>query len=101
MKFIGAVTVVIVCSIFTTLWYGYALTVLWAWFMPKTFGLSPLSIPAGLGLALIVQMLAPSSSSSDKDDSDSVSEAVVKAVTKGFFKPALALVIGYIVQLYI
>ena len=39
-----------------TIWRGYVLSVLWAWFIVPLFGLPALSIPLAIGLMVIVSM---------------------------------------------
>lgn len=41
----------------SSIWRGYALSVLWQWFMVSAFGLPPLTIPLAIGLSLIVGFL--------------------------------------------
>ena len=44
-------------GVFSTMFTGFVLTILWGWFIVTTFGLPQLSIPAAIGLALISGML--------------------------------------------
>ncbi len=54
---------------------GWVLSIMWSWFIVKTFGLAPLSIPAAIGLAMVVGFLTKSyNSKSDKKTSDTIAE---------------------------
>jgi hypothetical protein len=38
------------------LWHGYALSVLWGWFVVPTFGAPSLTIPQAIGFAIVAGM---------------------------------------------
>jgi len=44
--------------IVATITRGWAFRILWGWFVARTFGLQPLTIPQALGLALVVSFVA-------------------------------------------
>ena len=54
MKYIGQITVFIMVAIFSTFVNGWALQVLWTWFISTTFHLPILSIAQAIGLSLVV-----------------------------------------------
>ena len=54
MKIIGYFVSTIIIATYSKLMSGWAITKLWAWFMVTTFGLPHLTIPAAIGLALMV-----------------------------------------------
>lgn len=74
------------------IWSGFVLTILWRWFMATSFGLPPLSIAAGIGISLVIQMLVPTPTVKDEDYS------IGSALGKAFVKPAVALLMGWIVN---
>lgn len=61
---------------------GFVLTVLWAWFVTEPFGVHQISIPEGLGIALIVGMLIYGSndSATDRDHMESFISAAVAPI---------------------
>lgn len=85
----GIVSVVVV----TTLLNGYALSVLWGWFVVPAFGVPALSVPAAIGLAMVVGMMAKQIEIND-DDKDQAG----KRLAAIFLKPLLALLLGWIVK---
>lgn len=77
---------------------GYALSVLWRWFIVPIFYLPALNIPQALGLALVISMLTKDfDSNSDKESDDTLTDVLIKATMKVFIKPAFALLFGWIV----
>ena len=53
IKFMLGTALFVVCCVLE----GWALTVLWGWFIVPTFGLPSLRIPYAIGLSLVVGML--------------------------------------------
>ncbi len=76
------------------LWGGYALSVLWGWFMVPTFGFIPLTIPAAIGVMLVVNLLTHQSRSGEEERSD----AIAARITFNLFGPGIALIAGWIVK---
>lgn len=76
------------------IWRGYALTVLWGWFVVNTFGAQPLGIPLAIGLSMLVSFLThPPQKPNDSDSAFIISLAI--------FGPALVLFMGWIVQKFL
>lgn len=76
---------------------AFVLTVMWGWFVMPTFGLRELSIPAAMGLSLILGMLTnPGTNKYDDHDKAELFGVLVGAA----FGPLLILVLGAIVQLW-
>lgn len=78
--------------------YGYALSVMWAWFVVPTFGLPALSIPLAVGLAMTVRMVTNQSETSRNDGDE---HPVAKAIAYGLLAPMFGLFLGWIVTLFI
>lgn len=86
---------VLVCGILAR---GYALCVLWEWFVVPLFGLPSLTIAYALGLALILSFVLPSRYK--KDDRPAKEQFVEQALVI-FVQPAFALLFGWIIQLWL
>lgn len=99
MKFIGYVTVIIGLMFFSAMFSGYALSVLWGWFISPYFNAPELSIPLAIGVALIVQYLThqQEKAESGRDISDVLMEGAARAITK----PAVAIGMGWFVTLWL
>jgi len=66
---IGVISFLVITSV---LLYSYVLTKLWLWFLVPTFGLPPIGMAQGYGLALIAAMLTHQQlTQSSKEDEDS------------------------------
>jgi len=96
MKIIGYITSFIVVIVFASIWSGYALSVLWAWFIVPAFGLPMLSIPAAIGVSMIVSYITHQTIPSDKEESSF--EKITKGILEATMKPAFALGFGWIVK---
>ncbi len=75
------------------LWRGYAISLLWGWFVAPTFGLSPLSIHAAIGLMLV--MGAIKSVDYQRDDREA-SEKLGWSLAIGILGPGLMIGTGWV-----
>lgn len=91
VAFLGVAVTVVISTIFS----GYALSVLWGWFIAPVFHLPQLSIPVAIGLALVVGFMTKQVNWNDGD------EKGYKELVCSLVKPAFALLIGWIVKQYI
>ena len=98
MKAIGYVVVTILLMVYSALMNGWALCKLWAWFIEPTFGLFPMSIPAAIGLALVVSYLTRTIDG-DKSES-SYGLTLFKVAVASTLKPLFALAFGAVVSLW-
>jgi len=82
---------------------GYVLSTLWFWFIVPTFGLPALSIPAAIGICMIVAYLTNHSILNKSEDTKTKKEQtayLLKVCLYFTVYPALVLGIGSIVQGY-
>lgn len=78
---------------------GYALSVLWRWFIVKQFALAPLTIPMALGIATMVRtIIQPPEHESDPDDSPGTRFA--KLVGLVILRPLFTLAFAWVVTLF-
>lgn len=75
-------------------WYGFALSILWGWFMVPGFGAPALSIPMSIGVALTVGMARGYSSRTKDEDK-------WRVWLMPFIQPGMALLAGWIVKQFI
>lgn len=99
MKVLGWVTAFVGLMVFDSIFSGYALSVLWGWFIVKTFGLPALSIPTAIGLEMIVSCLTYQTDSDSKNEG--IGLVMAKGLAIGIFKPTLALAIGWVVVQFV
>jgi hypothetical protein len=81
----------------SVIWRGYALTVLWAWFVAPTFGLPELAIAPAIGLSLVVRYLTHQSDAVKTPEGD-FGERMAKACAYALLLPLLVLGIGWVVH---
>lgn len=95
LAFVGITAMLVIGSI----WRGYVFSVLWKWFIVPIFGLPLLSIPVAIGIALVASFLAYQYHY--VKDERSESEKLFGAMGIMMFYPALVLLIGWIVTLFL
>jgi hypothetical protein len=88
---------VIPTLILATIWRGYILSILWAWFIVVGFGLPAMSIPLAIGVSMIVSFLTYQHSKEDVPQKDIV-DTWVKIFINSFIYPTILLGVGYIVK---
>jgi Na+(H+)/acetate symporter ActP len=81
---------------------GWVLSILWGWFMVPIFHLPTLSIPAALGIALIIGYLTKQSTPTDaKDEERSSGEKFGRLLVIIVGRPLAALLVGSVVHLFV
>jgi hypothetical protein len=77
-------------------WSGFVLTILWGWFVVPLFGPPGLTIPAALGLALVVGYVTKDGQQmKPREDFGAV---VLKVLLGLLLRPAVALGIGRVIR---
>ncbi len=81
---------------------GYALSVLWGWFIVPTFGLPQLSVVAAIGVAMVVGYLTNHQQPEKEDpyDDRSFGQKMGPVIALAVMKPIFALTFGWIVHLF-
>lgn len=81
------------------IWRGYVLSKLWAWFIVTKFNAPPIGIASAIALSLFVGFLLPHQKlkTDGKPFSDLFSEAIAMAI----FRPAMALLFGWILTHFV
>ena len=98
MAFLGYTFAALIYIVFGALWRGYVLFLLWAWFVVPTFGAPTLSIPAAIGVSLIVTYLARDGRPAEKVKK--FSEQLASALVRAGLAPLIALGIGSVVRVF-
>jgi len=92
LAILGVPTVMVLASIFN----GYALSVLWRWFVVPVFGLPELGIVSAIGISMVVHFLTYQDMPEDK--SKSFGEKLTMKCMIAFIHPASALLFGAIAK---
>lgn len=82
------------------IWSGYALSVLWLWSVVPSLWLPELSIPAAIGVGVVMSYLTTHYSSAEIDNK-SLRKRALESIVFSALKPAFALGIGSIVHLWL
>ena len=101
MKILGYTTAFIMFLVLSSTYSGYALSVLWGWFVVPTFNMDPISIPVAIGLAIVVSYLTNHTDSSQENNGDTFSGILAKLTGRALFKPTMALLVGWVVTFFI
>jgi len=96
MKYIGIFFTSLLIVAYTVLMNGWALATLWRWFMVSAFHLPLLTIPAAIGVSLVVTYMTHQHSKTKTDD-DSWGQTMLKGFLIGTFKPLFALAFGWVI----
>jgi hypothetical protein len=99
MKTIGYITTFLILAFLSALWSGYALSVLWGWFMVPAFSLPPLSIGYAIGVAMVVSYLTQTIKLNNGDTD--WKKALVDGVAVAAVRPAISLLLGWVVTLFL
>lgn len=100
MKIIGLITVFVVTAVLSVLWNGYALSVLWRWFVVPVFGVPALSVSYAIGISIVMGYLThqyQSTASDGKTWQKQFSDSLAYCLAK----PAISLLFGWVVTLFI
>src|SRR5690606_38361726 len=87
--------------IFSSVAYGFVLSVLWGWFIVPVFEIPDISILQAIGLSMVVGFLTYQHIESDKKSDRSLTESVIYMLMLAIIRPAIVLFIGYIVHLFV
>jgi ACR3 family arsenite efflux pump ArsB len=81
---------------------GWALTVLWDWFVVPTFHVSALTIPYAIGLVVIINMfINVENHESAEQKAKPLSDRIANALGKLVLTPFITLGLAWIVTLFI
>jgi len=100
MKVLGWITFLLISVVLSNILSGYVLSILWGWFITPTFGLPLLSIPIAIGLSLVIRYLTQDYNNTKNKD-ESFAYSLCKALIYSTIKPLFALLMGWVVKLFI
>lgn len=101
MAILGGFVLVVALMVVSAICNGYALSVLWGWFIVPVFNLPQLSIPVAIGVALVVGYLTKQETNSSDTEDKSFGELMAKGFAISIAKPAVALLFGWVVHFFI
>lgn len=91
--FVGVVAMMVISSLLR----GYALSVLWGWFMVPTLGLPALSVVQAIGIAIVISFLTYQYNDCQKKEK-SFGETVGQASVMAVVYPLGALLFGWVIH---
>lgn len=97
MKTLAQLVGGLIVLVFGPIWSGYVLSILWKWFLVPTFTLPQLSIPTAIGVTLVVSYLT-FHDLHEPEDKASLDVKLVRSLIIAFFRPAIALLFGWVVN---
>lgn len=84
---------------FGSIFNGYALSVLWGWFVAPTFGAPALHIVPAIGVAMVVSYLTHQMHNC-QEEKKSFREKLVEGTMVAVLRPSFALFFGWIIHLF-
>ncbi len=100
MKTIGIIVTSMSFFALSCLYSGFALSVLWGWFIVPTFNLPALNIASAIGISLIVSYLTHQVDTNKKDERPH-HEQFIANVIFALLKPTIALAFGWIIKAWV
>jgi len=98
MKVLGAILGVVALIVLSVALNGFALSLLWDWFIVPVFGLPKLPVTSAIGLSLVVGYLTHQL---PNEDTRSFGKTMAREVCLAVFKPSLALLFGWVLRWFI
>lgn len=98
MRAIGYVTVTVLAIVYAQILNGWALSLLWTWFVVPTFDCAVLTIPAAIGIASVVRYLT--NRIERKKEQQPFGEMLAQGFIIATIKPMLALAFGLVVRCF-
>lgn len=100
MSALGNIAATLLVMAYTAALSGWALSLLWAWFVVGIFAAPALTIPQAIGLSLIASYLTHQIST-DRKEKREWSEELVRLLAYGTAKPLVALAFGGVVRWFL
>jgi len=79
---------------------GWAVSLLWEWFIATKFGIPSISIAHGVGLTVLAMMLTSQVLIVPKTTKEA-EEAIQAAMVLYFVKPIVCLIVGFFIHLFV
>jgi len=97
MKTIGYITTTLALAVYSMTMNGWALSKLWAWFVATTLNAPSLTIPAAIGLAIVVKFFQPFAK---RDKEKKFTDALIEGALIATMSPLVSVGIGWLVKLW-
>lgn len=81
-------------SVVSTLFHGFVLATLWAWFIVTTFGAPVLTIPVAIGIYLLLRFITVDFNRAESERED----AILFSTVFSYLKCLITLAIGFVVK---
>lgn len=82
-------------SVVATMWRGYVLSVLWAWFIVTALHAPMLGVAQAIGVSIVVALLTHQAPPKDEGE---FMERMIHAIALGVLGPLVALAVGWVVR---
>lgn len=87
--------------VLSSVWRGYVLTILWVWFVVPVFHLPALGIVTAIGISLVVSFLTHQHRPENPADTRGAGEKFGESIVFALLWPAMTLLIGWAVHLFL
>jgi len=96
----GLVVYILVVMVVAAICVGWAIKILWGWFIVPIFGLPILTAAQAIGIGMTVGLLTGKSATTKKEEGDTL-ELAIKAMTYAVGMPAMTVGIAWIVTQFL
>jgi len=101
MAIVGTAVMTIVMIVLSAIVNGYVFSQLWAWFVVATFGLTAITIPQAIGLAMVVGWFKTGLKQDDSLDEYKGFNKLVAMFIAQVFTAIITLIVASIVKSFI
>lgn len=98
ISWIIALPVALIIFIPITLWFAFAATILWGWFIAPVFNVPHLTLAQMWGICLTLSIMRPRPVFTKKDERPYEWGTICRTIV---FVPAIAIGIGYVIKFWI
>lgn len=99
IEFFSILSICIVLLVLGVIWRAFVFTKVWAWFIVPQFGVDQISLVPAMGVCLVIGFCTYHYRREPKDDRTQ-KEIIAQACGLMFLHPALVLLIGWIINLW-
>lgn len=99
---IGLIAVFLVGVPLSAVFSGYALSIMWGWFVVPAFKIPALNIPQAIGIQLIIGYLTKQAEpETEEEKKRTAGQKLIVAIGTAILKPSFALFFGWIITKFL
>lgn len=101
MGCLGWIAYLAIILVFGSILGGWALSIMWEWFVVPVFSLPSLGIAQAIGLSCVITLLVPRQSETNSGVKKSAFDIIIETSATTFLGPLMALGFGWVIYQFI